>query len=243
MKYKICILMTLVFLTNNLSSQEVKYFNIKGKQVNIKKASYSETIIEQSNGHKLLVRQRINKDTIGCYSYSSLDPLTRDGITKLFYKSGTLKYIKTYHDNILDGQITRFYEDGKIESIVLLYRDSILSKKSFDKTGKEIMYVFDGKPPRFKNKDMENFRIFLMQNVNYPQIPIDNKISRICKVSFSITNIGHVIDIDVKTDIIPFKNEIIKVIKSTDGHWIIGEMYGEHYKMNLNLNLNFNTSQ
>ena len=235
--------MTLVFLTINLSSQEVKYFNIKGKQVDNKKASYSETVYELSDKHKVLVRQRINKDTIACYSCSSLDPLTRNGITKLFYKSGTPQYIKTYHDNLLDGQTTRLYEDGKIESIVFLHRDSIISKKSFDKTGNEITYVFDEIPPRYKNKDIDNFRAFLMQNINYPQITIDNKISGICKVSFSISNLGRVIDIDVKTDILPFKNEIIKVIKSTDGDWIPGEMYGEHYKMSLNLNLNFNTNR
>jgi antitoxin component YwqK of YwqJK toxin-antitoxin module len=233
----------LILLATIATSQDIKYFNKEGKVTNAKNASYFETIIKLSDNQIRLVKQKMNKDTISYTTYSSLSPLTRNGITKIFYDSGTIHYFKNYKDNKLEGKTIRFYEDGKIKSIITLAQDSAIIEKSFDKNGNEIKYLFDGIAPKYQNKPIDNFRYYLLYNINYPQVAIDHSISDKCIVEFLIDENGNVKDIDVKTDIIPFKNEIVKAIQKTNGKWTPGERYGECFKSRFTMTINFHTNQ
>ena len=233
----------LLLLANIATSQDIKFYNEHGKLTNAKKASYFETVIRLTDNHLCSIKQKMNKDTISYSTYSSLSPMTRDGITKIFYDSGTPHYIKNYKNNKLEGKTISYYEDGKIKSIITLTQDSAINEKSFDKNGNEIKYLFDGIPPLYKNKPIDNFRYYLLYNINYPQLAIDYNISDKCKVEFSIDENGNVHDIDVQTDIVPFKNEIIKTIQKTDGKWIPGERYGETFITKFSLTIDFSTNK
>jgi len=236
---KVQISIFLVIMTNTLSSQEARYYSKKGTETDIKKAAFIETIYDQPDGHKIYVKQKPNKDSISYITFTSNNPKIRDGKTILYYSSGKQHYVKYYRNNKLSGKLTRYYEDGKIESIVQLDADSILTKKSFDKNGLEVDYISDTKLPRYQNKSMEDFRNFLVRNVYYPQSAINMNISVRCEIYFSINELGKVSDIDVQPDIDIFNKEITRVLNMTDGKWVPGEMYGEQCKIKLSVYLNF----
>jgi len=233
----------LILITNIVTPQEVRYFNEKGPVKDSKHATYFETITKSSENQICSVKQKMNSDTLSYICYSSLSPLTRNGVTKIYYNSGKPQYIKNYKNNKLEGKTIRFYEDGKIESIITLAQDSVLSEKSFDKKGNEIKYLFDWVAPKYKNKTIDYFRNYLLSNISYPQRAIDRSISDKCNVAFIINENGNVIDIDVQTDIVPFKEEIVKAIQKTNGKWIPGERYGERFKSKFTMTINFNNNQ
>jgi antitoxin component YwqK of YwqJK toxin-antitoxin module len=243
MSTKFTFSLILLFVTKIISSQDIKFYDKNGKVTNEKKASYFETVIKLSDYHFCSIKQKMNKDTISYFTYSSLSPLTRDGFTKIFYESGMPHYIKNYKNNKLEGKTVQYYEDGTIKSRITLLQDSAISKNSFDKNGKEIKYVSDEIPPKYKNKSIDGFRYYLLNNVNYPQLAIDYNLSERCKVEFWIAENGNVQDIDVQTEVVPFKNEIIKTIQKTDGKWIPGERYGETIKSKITMTINFSSNK
>jgi hypothetical protein len=58
-------------------------------------------------------------------------------------------------------------------------------------------------------------------------------------VAFFIDENGNVKDIDVQTDFIPFKKQIVNAIQKTNGKWIPGEIYGERFKNKFTMTINF----
>jgi hypothetical protein len=231
----------LVFSLNSILSysQEIRYLDKKGNQVNRRRASIIESTFNPNSNHILLIKQNKKNDTISYSNNSIKDSLVRDGITGIFYPSGKLHYKKNYADNKLNGQTICYYENGFIKSIILFRSDSIISAKSYGITGEPIEFVPDLEQPRFSNGSIDKFRQYIYFNVNYPIIATKYKISAKCSIKFTITKTGLVKNIEVDTPIIPFKNEIIRVLKKTDGKWKSGKQYGELEDQNIIFDINF----
>jgi hypothetical protein len=237
---KILFLLTLLLTTKILSSQENKYYETNSQHTGTIKDSYNETVLLVPNGKKLLIRQKTNNDTISSYLCSSIDPIIRDGITKIFYESNILHYIKFYHDNKLDGQMTRFYKNGKIMSIITFDRDSILSKQSFNNKGQEIDYINDSSEPRFKNESINYFRRFFQNNITYPEEAMVNSKSARLTIKFTISESCKVENIEILGTKEPiFINEVVRVLMSTNGNWIPAMKFGEPFNYTFSMTTNF----
>jgi len=229
-----------LLLTTTLLAQQPHYFNKYGKETDQAKADYSEKILSIDSNLFLIVKLNKNGDTLSTISCSSLDPIIRDGVTKLYYNNNKLHYLKSYSNNKLNNKLKRFYESGQMMSIVEFNRDSVLNKCSYDEKGIEIDYIDDRVLPKFMNKPIGYFRNYLLENFHYPEKAVRHDKTGNYKIEFSIAESGSVKDITISGDKIPeFENEIARVLKSTDGKWITGYLYGEPSEMKYNMTLHF----
>jgi len=216
-------------IQSNLFSQHIKYYDGKGSETNLEHAMIIETTNKFATDNYLVVKQKTNKDTISSIQYSSLNPLVRNGLTKLYNKKGSLDYSKHYIFNKLDGRLIRYYENGKIMSVVDMVQDSVISARSYNSKGKEIAYVDDLSKPVFMNKPIEYFRQYLAQNIHYPDSAAEAREKGRFRIEFKISESGSIYEIKlIGGDFVPaLANEVIRVIKSTDGKWAPANKFGE----------------
>jgi antitoxin component YwqK of YwqJK toxin-antitoxin module len=234
------LLICFILETTTLYAQQIQYFDKTGNKTDQTKAFYFEKILTIDSHRFFNVRQNMNGDTLSTITCSSLDPIIRDGITKLYYKNGKLHYLKTYSDNKLNSTLKRFYESGQIMSIVEFSLDSVLNKCSFNEKGNEIEYINDSIAPKFMNNSIDSFRSYLLKNFYYPERAIKKHKTGKFKVGFTITESGQIDNITIIGEEIPeFKNEITRVIYSTNGKWIAGLSYGEPSRIKYSMTINF----
>jgi protein TonB len=76
-------------------------------------------------------------------------------------------------------------------------------------------------PALFKGKPAEEaFREYISQNLNYPQVALENGIAGRVFVQFVVDQRGQVVDIQVTRNVDPLlDNETLRLIKSTSGMW------------------------
>jgi hypothetical protein len=231
-----------IFLLNSalIISQHIKYLDNKWNQVDRKNASYIETTYFLPNDQKLIVKQNIKNDTLFLYNYLNKDTFIRNGITKIYYPSGKIHYIKNYSNDKLDGTMIRFYEDQKIMSIVIFQKDSIQSAESKDQNGKKIEYIHDRIPPKYNNKPNDEFRRYFMKNLRLPPEALDYKISERCDIKFTVTRTGNIENIEINSIFAPYKEEITRVLMKTNGKWNPGSLYGELIDQEMTFFVSFN---
>jgi hypothetical protein len=223
-----------------LSAQKITYLDKDGNETIKNRALYVETVLPKTSELYCIVKQNMRGDTLSTIYCSSVNPLVREGATKLFSENGNLNYLKLYSNNKLNGTLKRFYDNGKTMSIVEFNQDSIVYKRSYDKNELEIEYINDYILPKFKNKSIDLFRKYLVENMNYPQSAIKKKKTGKFKVEFSITVSGKIDNIIIIGDKVPeIENEIIRVLKNTDNEWTPAFIYGEPTAHKYSMTLNF----
>lgn len=234
----------LMLMTTVSKAQDTRYFDKQGRETIADKAVISEKSVTASDNQFFIVRQKKSGDTISMVTCSSLSPVTRDGITRIFYDSGPLHYSKQYRDNKLDGEIRRYYEDGKIMSIFTFESDSLVNEKSFDTEGNPVKHISSMIPVKFRGKDLNAFRLFVAQNVRYPQFEgMGYNVSEQCPVTFRIDREGNITDIQMQTVVPQFRDEILRLMKLSEGKWTPSESFGEPVSTQCVTRIDFNSGK
>lgn len=239
---KITISIILILLTAIAESQDIKYFDKTGKETTVGKAVRIESTVRLADNHFLLVKQKKNRDTISLVTCSTLSPMTRDGITKIYYDSGTLHYLKNYRDNKLEGETVRYYENGEIQSTFKLVSDSVIYERSYDLDGNEVANMPYFTPAKFRNGDIFNFRMYVYRNIRYPQVTEGPSLSEECPVTFLVDKEGHIRNIETEAHIVLFKEEITRLLNNTEGQWTPGTKFGEPADINYRFKITFGTT-
>ena len=227
-------------MTSPSYSQQSKSFEKDGNETDKNKADYFKKILQIDTEEFCIVTQNKNGDTLSTISCSSSDPIVREGITRLYYGNGKISYLKTYSSNKLNGTLKRFYESGQIMSIVEFSLDSVIKKSSFSEKVIEIDYIDDSVAPEFMKKSIDSFRSYLLENFQYPKSAIKKKKSGKFNIGFTITESGSIVDIAITGEEIPeLRNEITRVLKSTNNMWVSGFIYGEPTRIKYSMTINF----
>lgn len=89
----------------------------------------------------------------------------------------------------------------------------------------ETFFPFQVEEPRFNGGNADAFRVWVMQNLVYPRIAVDNMISGTVQVRFTVSKVGKVKDIVVIREIDPaLAREVVRVVSSSP-IWVPGK-YG-----------------
>jgi len=96
----------------------------------------------------------------------------------------------------------------------------------FDVALVEEKALFNGKPVE------EAFRNYVIQNLTFPQIAIENYISGKVFIQFVVDQNGNAVDVQVVRGVDPsLDNEALRLIKSTSGMWTPGKQRGKPVKV------------
>ncbi len=96
-------------------------------------------------------------------------------------------------------------------------------------------------PPQFNGKDAETgFREYIRDNLNYPQIALENGISGKVLVQFVVDQKGNVIDVQVVRGVdASLDNEALRLIKSSSGLWVPGKQREKAVKVKFTFPITF----
>ena len=98
----------------------------------------------------------------------------------------------------------------------------------------ETQALFNGSPPE------QAFRDYIIQNLRYPQLAIDNGIDGKVFVQFVVDQKGNVVDVQVVRSADPsLENEALRLIKSTSGMWNPGKQHGNTVKVRYTFPITF----
>ena len=94
----------------------------------------------------------------------------------------------------------------------------------------KIFFVVED-PPKFKGGDINTFRKWVQQNLEYPQVARENNISGRVFVSFVVNKDGEVTNVDVKRGVAPSLDEEAKRVVRSSPEWTPGEQRGKAVKV------------
>lgn len=115
---------------------------------------------------------------------------SKEGMTCEFYRNGNLKYSMVYKNNILNGEVRGYFENGTLRRIDQ-YKNGVLQNgKCYGIEGKDTAYVIFEKPARYMGGGLETFYQTVIRNVKYPKMAIENGVSGRVVVAFSVNPDG-----------------------------------------------------
>ena len=156
------------------------------------------------------------------YEYAVLDSIheKRDGFYKEYYKDGQLKYSKKYKNNLLNGRLTGYYENGVIRRIDFYRNDTLIEGQCFTRTGKDTTHFEQYIPAGYATGNLADFGRYLQETLQYPEKArkqgIEGRVfvNFIIEVNGKITNVKPVKSINKHLD-----KEAVRVVRGSSGNW------------------------
>ncbi len=106
-------------------------------------------------------------------------------------------------------------------------------------TDQEVFYIVEDMPKFKGGEPAKEFRIYIAQNLNYPEIAIQDSISGRVIVQFAVNTEGKVVDAVVVRSVSPaIDKEAIRVVMSSP-EWIPGKQRGKAVKVLFTFPINF----
>lgn len=104
-----------------------------------------------------------------------------------------------------------------------------------EESAEEEVFVIVEDMPQFKGGDLNDFRVWILKNTNYPQVASENGISGRVFVQFAINSKGEVCDVVIVRGVDPaLDKEAERVIKSSP-NWSPGKQRGRPVKVQFTL--------
>ena len=116
-------------------------------------------------------------------------------------------------------------------------KDADLQLKSGQ--AEEAVFIVVEDMPTFRGGDVNFFREWVQENVNYPKIAVENGIQGKVFVSFIVDNNGNVSDINILRGVDPcLDDEVIRVVQSSP-EWKPGKQRGTEVNVRFSITVNF----
>lgn len=108
-----------------------------------------------------------------------------EGAFEKFYPNGALKAKGSYHLNNYDDTLIGYYPTGMVKRVDVFCDDILVTGKCFGTDGKDTAYFPFYQQASFQGGNVE-FNRYLMSNMKYPQVALENNIQGHCYVKFVV---------------------------------------------------------
>lgn len=153
----------------------------------------------------------------------------RHGPTRLFRVDGTVLGVQQYIAGKRQGLSEYFFRSGKRSAAIEYDNDKIIKENYWDEDGSVVTDKSRIKQePLFKGKPVESsFAYWVSRRLRYPENCRDSRIEGVVKLSFTITEEGRLIDINVISSPHPdLSAEAVSVV-SNSPLWSPARMYNQ----------------
>ena len=214
------------------------YFNkqilISGTVIEIEKISSSRCkyMLLDTKGDKILVNSvhgcpAINK------TYSVKGIVVKDGVSFLVYFKEETRKLKTIpalsetvevkeQDIVVDeDEYIMEIDDADAEMEFVIYEED---EQEYEE--EEVYFIVEDMP-KFKSGDLNNFRMYIQENLQYPDSAAAKGISGKVFVQFVVNSTGYVKNVKIVRSADPYLDaEALRVIKSSP-KWVPGKQRGK----------------
>ena len=236
MKLKNLFTIVLFLMTMSLYGQDTIYLDqygdktkLKANEVTYRLTSPDSAVSEGKIEREYYLSGKIKSE---CHLIPVLDEKTKkqrtvwNGKYKMWYESGQLQRDIDYQNYKIDGNLTTYWENGKIKRHDLYKEDNPVNGKCFDNNGQEVAYYPFHKMPLFRSGEKE-LMTFIARSLKYPIDAQEAGIQGKVIVHFIIDKEGEIQNIQLTRSLFPsIDNEALRVV-SILPRWIPGEKDGE----------------
>lgn len=209
-------------LTDSLHASKYKVYAYKDQK---KKAAIVTTYMK--NG-------QIKSQT----SYSNVNTLTLDGISRVYHENGKLWLDYQYKKNYLDGKIMSYYENGNTLRIDYYKAGKFVHGNCYTAEGKDTIHFDREIRPEYPGGAQALYQ-FLGANVYYPAEARNKGIKGEVVLQFIVDRNGDVTDIEViRSPHQLLSDEAIRVVKLLD-KWQPAQQEGYKVKVRYTLPMKF----
>jgi TonB family protein len=108
-----------------------------------------------------------------------------EGPFEKFYPNGALKAKGSYHLNNYDDTLIGYYPNGAWKRIDVFCNGKLIEGKCFGTNGKDTTYFPFFQQASFPG-ELKDFNQYLMNNMKYPQVALENNIQGSCYIKFLV---------------------------------------------------------
>jgi TonB family protein len=121
----------------------------------------------------------------------------KDGKCLKYFTSGKLSYEIDYKNDRYNGRFIGYFENGNIRRNDYYINDTLIKGNCYTFSGLDTSYYVYERSARFRNGDINNFRRFVSEQVEYPTKAAEKGIQGKVIVQFSVNSKGRVVDVNV----------------------------------------------
>jgi len=114
-----------------------------------------------------------------------------------YYENGNKDVESDFFYDKYDGQRKWYFENGQLAAEETYKNNERMNATFWDSLGVEIDISEAERNANFQNGDLEKFRMWVMQNINYPQQAIEKGISGKVVIGFNVDKHGNVVDLKI----------------------------------------------
>jgi TonB family protein len=163
----------------------------------------------------------------------------QDGIYREYYSEGQLKQKMNYTKGRRDGELISYYENGQMRRKELYKKGKLKQGQCYSLSGEETDYYPSEVMPTFKGGNKE-LRLFLAQNMKYPDVALKENISGTVYVHFVITPDGSIENEKVIQGVHPILDEeALRIVSLTNNRWNAGLLENEKVRVNYTVPITF----
>jgi TonB family protein len=151
-----------------------------------------------------------------------------DGRLMIFYNSGKLHYSRDYKNDVLNGEVKGYYENGIVRRLEHYRNGKRTDGKCYGVTGKDTLYYVYETQATFKGKDILGFREYVQRKVVYPPESVEARNYGKVTVHFRVSAEGKIEDVRILDA--PDKylaREVLKTV-SNAGQWKPATLEGKN---------------
>lgn len=238
---KISAIVLFYLLSFSAFSQDTIYLDSNWQRVNsISEASYYNVLYRDQKDNNKVRKLTYTKSGImkSDISYSNYEKSTLNGRYILYFENGKIKKETVYVDNLKDGNLLTFWENGNPKRKDQFKKGEFVSGKCFDKKGKEIPH-FDYEVAAEYPGGIHVLLQYVATRLMYPEDLMMDGIEGRVMVKFVVDVDGSVTNVTIATSTNEkFEPESIRVVKSLS-KWKPAYQDGEPIRSNYVLPVRF----
>ncbi len=119
-----------------------------------------------------------------------------EGPFEKFYPNGALKAKGFYHLNNYDDTLIGYYPNGTVKRVDLFCNGKLIEGKCFGTDGKDTTHFPFFQQAAFPG-GMKEFNHYLMSNMKYPQVALENNIQGSCYLKFLVHPDGSISSVTI----------------------------------------------
>lgn len=179
---------------------------------------------DKKSGNLIIFRKGINTILYNSGYFNGF----RHGPTRVFRIDGTLMGIQLYIGGKQNGVSEYYFRSGKRSAAIEYKDDKIIKDEYWDEDGTVVTDKSKvTQKPLFRGKKESEFTFWVSRYLTYPENCRDARIEGVVKLSFTITEEGRLIDIEVESSPHPdLSAEAVSVV-SNSPLWSPGIRYNQ----------------
>lgn len=171
-------------------------------------------------------------------NYKSYSNGIRDGYRKEWYETGQLKLAANYINDLIEGRLISFWENGQLKRDDLYANGKLIKGNVWFHTGKELPYYDFFTLPEFPG-GIDALVRYLSTSIIYPKEASRNGESGKVIVSFIVEKDGSISSIKVAKNVSKSLDEEAVRVISKMPKWKPGMEDGEYVRVKFNLPVSF----